>query len=143
MGASYTRWRFSALRGLPPGKRAGILAKEYGLMPKAGLTGEQWIRSRKHSLYLIAFLATLLIALIMFAIAAGRTMSEPGKSGRDEARPTPEATITPSPVPDPKGVRCDDLTDPWVNYTVKDTPRSVACDSKAGRTETRDVVDAC
>jgi hypothetical protein len=92
--ASYSKGRFSALRGLPPGKRASILTKEYGPMPKAGLTGEQWIRSRKHSLYLIAFLATLLIALIMFTIAAGHTVSEPGKSGRDEARPTPETTIT-------------------------------------------------
>jgi hypothetical protein len=54
---------------LPPEDRAALLTKEYNVLPRSGLSAEQWIRSRKHMLIFYAFLALVVAGVILIAIA--------------------------------------------------------------------------
>src|SRR5258706_11899147 len=53
---------------IPEHKRAAILAKEYSTFPKSGLAPREWLTSRKHLFFFLAFLATLLAVTIIVVI---------------------------------------------------------------------------
>jgi hypothetical protein len=62
------------IKEVPADQRASLLAKEYNVLPKAGLSADQWIRSRKHSLFFFAFLAVLMAVVLIAVIAlTGKT----------------------------------------------------------------------
>src|SRR5690349_21152371 len=54
---------------VPREQRASLLAKEYNVLPRSRLSAEQWIRSRKHTLFFLAFLALLLASLVLITVA--------------------------------------------------------------------------
>jgi hypothetical protein len=58
-----------AIGQVPQKDRAALLAKEYNVLPRSGLSAEQWIRSRKHMLVFLAFLALLVAGVLLIAIA--------------------------------------------------------------------------
>jgi len=54
---------------VPPKDRAALLAKEYNVFPRSGLSAEQWIRSRRHTLLFYAFLSLVIAALALATVA--------------------------------------------------------------------------
>src|SRR6266496_24498 len=54
---------------VPPESRAALLAKEYNVLPRSGLSAEQWMRSRKHTLLFFACLALMIVALLITVVA--------------------------------------------------------------------------
>jgi hypothetical protein len=54
---------------IPESERTALLSKEYNVLPKAGLSPEQWIRSRKHTLYFLVFLALVVAGLVVTTVA--------------------------------------------------------------------------
>jgi tetratricopeptide (TPR) repeat protein len=65
---------------LPENDRAAILVKEYNTTPRHGLSAGEWIKARKQMLVLVAFLATLVTAVVIFAIAS---FTHPNPGGID------------------------------------------------------------
>jgi hypothetical protein len=60
-----------ALQKLPAKDRIGALETEMGGVRLAeGISAEQWLRSRINKYYLLAFLATCIVVVVIFAIAA-------------------------------------------------------------------------
>lgn len=57
------------IRDLPEEDRAKVISKEYNTTPRSGLSPEQWIRSRLHTLYFLAFFAVIICATILIVIA--------------------------------------------------------------------------
>jgi hypothetical protein len=57
------------LKDLPPEDRAQVILKEYSILPRSGLSAEQWIKSRQHSLLFFAFL-TLIVCVTIVVIVA-------------------------------------------------------------------------
>jgi hypothetical protein len=58
---------------LPRKDRLEILKKEYNTIPRAGLSAEQWIKSRKHLFLFFGFIALLLLCSVLFLAALSRT----------------------------------------------------------------------
>jgi len=54
---------------VPPQERAALLAKEYNVLPRSGLSAEQWIRSRKHTLFFLGFLLLLIAGVVLATVA--------------------------------------------------------------------------
>ena len=52
----------SVIDKIPENQRAALLAREYSIFPKSGLSAEQWLRSQRQRLVFLAVLA-LLIAI--------------------------------------------------------------------------------
>lgn len=68
--AQYRLTRISrVLSKVPPKDRATLLAREYAMYPRTGLSAEQAIRSRKHTLLFLGFLAVVLAAVVLMTIA--------------------------------------------------------------------------
>jgi hypothetical protein len=68
--AQYRLKRLSkVIEHIPAEDRAKLLEKEYNVLPRAGLSAEQWIKSRTHTLFFLAFLALLLAGLMLTTIA--------------------------------------------------------------------------
>jgi hypothetical protein len=59
---------------VPEKDRAALLAKEYNTTPRKGLSAEQWIRSRKHLLLFLTFVA-LVVAIAVVTVTAMLTPS--------------------------------------------------------------------
>jgi hypothetical protein len=57
------------LKDLPPKDRIKLIEQEYRTSPRKGLSAEQWIRSRRHTLLLVAFLSVLICATVVVIIA--------------------------------------------------------------------------
>jgi hypothetical protein len=53
---------------LPEEDRSKILLREYNTSPRKGLTAEQWIRSRQHTLLFLVFLAIILCGTILVIV---------------------------------------------------------------------------
>jgi hypothetical protein len=90
--------RLKRLRDLPPNQRLEALRLEYKTEPRDGLSAEQWIRSRRQTLVLIAFLATLFVVLVIVGIA----LWAPPQSVNHEISPLNEPVTevaVPKPVP--------------------------------------------
>ena len=58
-----------AISLVPAEQRGALLSKEYNVFPRSGLSAEQWIRSRRHTLFFIGFLALVVAALIVIVVA--------------------------------------------------------------------------
>jgi len=61
--------RLKIISQLPPEHRPKALEHEYKVLPRAGLSAEQWIRSRKHTLLFLAFVALLVVTLVLATVA--------------------------------------------------------------------------
>ena len=59
----------SIVRDLPEDKRTEILLREYPEYPRSGLSAEQWLRSRRNGMVLVAFLAFLLAATLIVVVS--------------------------------------------------------------------------
>jgi hypothetical protein len=70
---------------LPKKDRIEILKKEYNTTPRAGLTAEQWIRSRKHRFLFLGFVAVLVMCTVLF-LAAFAPLVPSGKAKKDGSR---------------------------------------------------------
>lgn len=57
------------IKDLPERDRARVISKEYNTVPRSGLSPEQWIRSRLHTLYFLAFFALIICVTILVVIA--------------------------------------------------------------------------
>jgi hypothetical protein len=58
-----------ALAKVPAGDRAALLAREYGVTPRSGLSAEQWIRARKHQYATVLIVALILAAAVVCIVA--------------------------------------------------------------------------
>jgi hypothetical protein len=57
------------LKNLPPKDRLKLIEQEYKTSPRSGLSAEQWIRARRQTLLLVAFLSVLICATVVVIIA--------------------------------------------------------------------------
>jgi hypothetical protein len=57
------------LKDLPPKDRITLIEQEYRTSPRKGLSAEQWIRARRHTLLLVAFLSVLICVTVVVIIA--------------------------------------------------------------------------
>lgn len=53
------------LKHLPESERASILAREYSVLPRKGLSAKQWLRARRELLFFIGFLSILFAVLVV------------------------------------------------------------------------------
>src|SRR5690242_621274 len=53
----------SVLKDVPEHERATLLAREYNVTPKAGVSAEQWLRARKQTFLFMAFALTVLLVV--------------------------------------------------------------------------------
>lgn len=60
------------INALPEDRRAEIILRDYSTTPRSGLSAEQWIRTRRHTLFLISFLGTLITAVAIVGITFSR-----------------------------------------------------------------------
>ena len=61
------------LMGLPEKDRITVIDREYRTTPRSGLTAEQWLRARTHVFYLVAFLSTLVVVVLLSVATIIRT----------------------------------------------------------------------
>ena len=61
------------LENLPPEDRTRVLLKEYSTVPRSGLSANQWIASRRHTLFFLGFLAIVVCVTIVVVVALART----------------------------------------------------------------------
>jgi hypothetical protein len=85
------------IMAVPEKDRAALLAKEYNTTPRKGLSAEQWIRSRKHLLLFLAFIA-LVVALAVVIVTAILTSTR-------GTPPSGPAVIAPTPAQDLTGIQ--------------------------------------
>lgn len=57
------------LKDLPAGQRKDVLIREYATAPRAGLSADQWITSRRHMLFFLGFLAAVICATLVVVVA--------------------------------------------------------------------------
>lgn len=67
------------LRDLPEKHRIEILQKEYNTTPRAGLSANQWLRSRRMSLFFLGYV-TLLVCIVVIVVVY---LWKPGSSEND------------------------------------------------------------
>jgi hypothetical protein len=60
-------------KDLPPDDRIRMIMREYSTVPRSGLSAEQWIVSRRHSLFFIGFLSLLICTTIIVITALVHT----------------------------------------------------------------------
>jgi hypothetical protein len=79
---------------VPEHERAALLAREYSTFPRAGLSAEQWIRSRKHQLFAYAVIA-LIAAATVVAVTAILTSRQSNQNQKSQAfiKPTVKTRI--------------------------------------------------
>lgn len=89
------------LKDVPEDRRAEILLREYNTTPRAGLSAEQWIRSRKQTLFFISFLATLiaLIAIVGITFSLNSKGQPSGVNGVTERSNNNAAGNTDDEIP--------------------------------------------
>jgi hypothetical protein len=58
-----------SIKDLPEAERKDVLMKEYSVLPKAGLSANQWLRSRKQQLVFFGFIAIVIAVTILSVIA--------------------------------------------------------------------------
>ena len=57
------------MAGLSEADRWKALQRRYNVLPKSGLTAEQWMRSRVHTLVFLAFTALVVAGVVLFTVA--------------------------------------------------------------------------
>ncbi|HKA74119.1 MAG TPA: hypothetical protein VKE26_20100 [Xanthobacteraceae bacterium] len=68
-------------KDLPPDDRIRMIMREYSTVPRSGLSAEQWIVSRRHTLFFVGFLSLLVCTTIIAIIAlVHATFGRPGGS---------------------------------------------------------------
>jgi hypothetical protein len=70
------------IKDLPKEDRTQLLLREYSTAPRAGLSPEQWIKSRQHTLLFFAFLSLVLCVTVVVIIA----LTAPPSGSRGERR---------------------------------------------------------
>jgi hypothetical protein len=73
--------RLKAIESLPPAQRAARLKDEYKVLPRSGLSAEQWIRSRRHTLLFWGFVIVMVAVVTLGTVAMVIT---PGESRASE-----------------------------------------------------------
>jgi hypothetical protein len=73
------------IKDLPERDRLEILKREYHTTPRAGLTADQWIRSRKHAFIFFAFLALVVGAIVLVLAALARPSKDDTLANRNLA----------------------------------------------------------
>jgi hypothetical protein len=101
--------RLKAIARLPAQKQAEILKREYNVFPRAGLSGDEWIRTRRQTLTFWAFVVLIVavvllgtIALVIVRPATPTTASNPAQT-TIASSPSPGPTTALSPTPKPGG----------------------------------------
>jgi hypothetical protein len=83
--------RLNAIAQLPARERAAVLTKEYNVFPKSGLSGEEWIRSRRQTLTFWAFVVLIVAVVLLGTVAllkvnpAAPTVSTTGNTTANDA----------------------------------------------------------
>jgi len=93
------------INAVEPDERGALLAKEYSVFPRAGLSAEEWIRSRKHLLFFWAFLAVIIAVVVLTTIAL---------TGKVAVTDDPKETVIADPQIDPTRIP-KEMTDPLPN----------------------------
>src|SRR5262249_24540731 len=94
---------FNVIKNLPEADRLEALKLEYRTTPRAGLSAEQWLTSRRMNLIFAGFGITIfaIVLLLLFALTISAqaigTASSP--SPTIAPTPTPKPTLTPTPTP--------------------------------------------
>lgn len=75
-------------KDLPPDDRIRTIMREYSTVPRSGLSAEQWIVSRRHTLFFVGFLSLLVCTTIVVIIALVHATApgRPGGSSDDMTR---------------------------------------------------------
>ncbi|MFN0131633.1 MAG: hypothetical protein ACKVW3_03735 [Phycisphaerales bacterium] len=81
---------------LSPEQGLELLKNEYRTEPRAGVTPEQWLKSRRQAYMLVGFLATVVAAVLVVALVIFR----PSRTG---SASTPPRLVDPVPVALPDG----------------------------------------
>lgn len=95
------------ITAVPADQRGPLLAKEYNVFPRSGLSAEDWIRSRKHMLFFLAFLA-ILIAVVLITVIA--------MTGKVPITEEPKETVITDPQVGPTRIP-KEMTDPLPNVS--------------------------
>jgi hypothetical protein len=91
------------LRDLPENQRTEVILREYSTTPRAGLSSEQWIRTRKQTLFFISFLATLIAGIAIVGITFSRNVGSASNNNNSSTntklnsseKPTADTDIPP------------------------------------------------
>lgn len=94
---------------VPAEQRAALLAKEYHVLPRSGLSADQWIRSRKHTLFFFAFLS-ILVAIVVVVVIALTVNPRPADDPKETVITDPQ--IGPNRIP-------KEMTAPLPNLSVQ------------------------
>jgi hypothetical protein len=85
------------LKEVPLSERTSVLLREYQTVPKDGLSGEQFIRSRRHLYFLLGFIAILVVILVLSVIALTRSQGNVGET-KETMIPRVDIKIESTPV---------------------------------------------
>jgi hypothetical protein len=87
--------RLNAIARLPVGEQAAVLEKEYRVLPRAGLSGDQWIRARRITLTFWAFVV-LIVAIVLLGTIGLLTLKPTTPIGTPTGTTAADTTKTPT-----------------------------------------------
>ena len=86
--------RLRAITRLPADEQAAILKKEYNVLPRVGLSGNQWIRARVHLLTFLGIVVEIAAIVILSTIAM---LNIPNVFSSSNASPSAQQSEASSP----------------------------------------------
>jgi hypothetical protein len=104
--------RLKAIARLPAEEQAAVLKKEYNVLPRVGLSGEQWIRSRGLTLTFWAFVVLIVAVVLLGTVGllnvkpttpmgtpTGTTTTNTAQAPTSGHEPTRSVVIPPLDIP--------------------------------------------
>src|SRR6266404_4628335 len=93
--------RLKAIARLPAEEQAAVLKKEYNVFPRSGLSGEEWIRSRRQTLtfwgFVVLTVAVVLLSTIgLLQVKPTTPMGTPTGTATTNNASTANTAITPT-----------------------------------------------
>lgn len=84
------------IKDLPEAERAEVLKHELSVLPREGITAQEWLEDRKRNQLFVAFIATLVVVLLIVALALYRG-AQPSIPEVDPEMPAAELDLVVSP----------------------------------------------
>ena len=91
--------RLNAIARLPAQEQAAVLKKEYNVLPRSGLSGEEWIRSRRQTLTFWAFVV-LIVAVVLLGTIGLLKVNPTTPMGTPTTKDTKIADTSPTTGPE-------------------------------------------
>jgi len=93
VAATFLFWKQASFRSLaktleslPERDRLERIRIDYGARPKAGVSAQNWLRSRRQEFLFWGYLSTLFVALLAFLVLFGKTVDVPGGVHQQELK---------------------------------------------------------